>query len=112
MKEPGKLKLVREKRQQRKCDKMLTDSGSLDSTVPGIENITTVPTKQLATASFPVGSKKDKADSHLDVQVSNFKSGKGDSTLQVSSGLNESLTVNGVSWNEKIDKALLTDQCK
>nr|XP_044999077.1 protein LYRIC isoform X4 [Jaculus jaculus] len=91
----------REKRQQRKRDKVLTDSGSLDSTIPGIENAITVTTEQLTTASFPVGSKKNKGDSHLNVQVSNFKSGKGDSTLQVSSGLNETLTVNGGGWNEK-----------
>ncbi|KAM5136916.1 protein LYRIC isoform 5-T5 [Callospermophilus lateralis] len=91
----------REKRQQRKRDKVLPDSGSLDSTIPGIENTITVTTDQLTTASFPVGSKKNKGDSHLNVQVSNFKSGKGDSTLQVSSGLNENLTVNGGGWNEK-----------
>ncbi|KAI5948187.1 Protein LYRIC [Manis javanica] len=91
----------REKRQQRKRDKVQTDSGSLDSTIPGIENAITVTTEQLTTASFPVGSKKNKGDSHLNVQVSNFKSGKGDSTLQVSSGLNENLTVNGGGWNEK-----------
>ncbi|XP_030160429.1 protein LYRIC isoform X5 [Lynx canadensis] len=91
----------REKRQQRKRDKVQTDSGSLDSTIPGIENTITVTTEQLTTASFPVGSKKNKGDSHLNVQVSNFKSGKGDSTLQVSSGMNENLTVNGGSWNEK-----------
>ncbi|KAI5170224.1 protein LYRIC isoform X1 [Manis pentadactyla] len=91
----------REKRQQRKRDKVQTDSGSLDSTIPGIENAITVTTEQVTTASFPVGSKKNKGDSHLNVQVSNFKSGKGDSTLQVSSGLNENLTVNGGGWNEK-----------
>lgn len=91
----------REKRQQRKRDKVLTDSGSLDSTIPGIENTITVTTEQLTTASFPVGSKKNKGDSHLNVQVSNFKSGKGDSTLQVSSRLNENLTVNGGGWSEK-----------
>nr|BAE30709.1 unnamed protein product [Mus musculus] len=91
----------REKRQQRKRDKVLTDSGSLDSTIPGIENIITVTTEQLTTASFPVGSKKNKGDSHLNVQVSNFKSGKRDSTLQVSSRLNENLTVNGGGWSEK-----------
>ncbi|KAF6100261.1 metadherin [Phyllostomus discolor] len=91
----------REKRQQRKRDKVQTDCGSLDSTIPGIENTITVTTEQLTTASFPVGSKKNKGDSHLNVQVSNFKSGKGDSTLQVSSGLNENLTVNGGGWNEK-----------
>ncbi|XP_077023402.1 protein LYRIC isoform X4 [Tamandua tetradactyla] len=99
----------REKRQQRKRDKVLTDSGSLDSTIPGIENTITVTTEQLTTASFPVGSKKNKAgDSHLNVQVSNFKSGKRDSTLKVSSGLNENLTVNGGGWNEKSIK--LTSQ--
>ncbi|XP_006900417.1 PREDICTED: protein LYRIC [Elephantulus edwardii] len=91
----------REKRQQRKRDKVLTDSGSLDSTIPGIENTITVTTEQLTTASFPVGSKKNKGDSHLNTQVSNYKSTKGDSTLQVSSGLNENLTVNGGGWNEK-----------
>ncbi|XP_012578476.1 PREDICTED: protein LYRIC isoform X6 [Condylura cristata] len=91
----------REKRQQRKRDKVQTDCGSLDSTTPGIENTVTVTTEQLTTTSFPVGSKKNKGDSHLNVQVSNFKSGKGDSTLQVSSGLNENLTVNGGGWNEK-----------
>ncbi|XP_045416682.1 protein LYRIC isoform X3 [Lemur catta] len=95
----------REKRQQRKRDKVMTDSGSLDSTIPGIENTITVTTEQLTTASFPVGSKKNKGDSHLNVQVSNFKSGKGDSTLQVSSGLNENLTVNGGGWNEKSIKS-------
>nr|XP_020762249.1 protein LYRIC isoform X1 [Odocoileus virginianus texanus] len=91
----------REKRQQRKRDKVQSDSGSLDSTVPGIESTATVTTEQLTAASFPVGSKKNKGDSHLNVQVSNFKSGKGDSTLQVSPGLNENLTVNGGGWNEK-----------
>lgn len=69
----------REKRQQRKRDKVLTDSGSLDSTIPGIENAITVTTEQLTTASFPVGSKKNK----------------------VSSRLNENLTVNGGGWSEK-----------
>ncbi|XP_044770587.1 protein LYRIC isoform X5 [Neomonachus schauinslandi] len=69
----------REKRQQRKRDKVQTDSGSLDSTIPGIENTITVTTEQLTTASFPVGSKKNK----------------------VPSGLNENLTVNGGGWNEK-----------
>ncbi|XP_006859258.1 PREDICTED: protein LYRIC [Chrysochloris asiatica] len=91
----------REKRQQRKRDKVLTDSGSLDSTIPGIENTITVTTEQLTTASFPVGSKKNKGDPHLNIQVSNLKSGKGDSALQASSGLNEHLTVNGGGWNEK-----------
>ncbi|XP_048215255.1 protein LYRIC isoform X7 [Perognathus longimembris pacificus] len=91
----------REKRQQRKRDKVLTDSGSLDSTISGIENTIMVTTEQLTTASFPVGSKKNKGESHLNVQVSNFKSGKGDPTIQASSGLNENLTVDGGGWNEK-----------
>lgn len=91
----------REKRQQRKRDKVQTDSGSLDSTIPGIESTITVTSEQLAAASFPVGSKKNKGDSHLNVQVSNFKSGKGDSILQVSSSLNENLAINGGSWNDK-----------
>ncbi|XP_055287655.1 protein LYRIC isoform X8 [Moschus berezovskii] len=69
----------REKRQQRKRDKVQSDSGSLDSTIPGIENTITVTTEQVTTASFPVGSKKNK----------------------VSPGLNENLTVNGGGWNEK-----------
>lgn len=50
----------REKRQQRKRDKVQSDSGSLDSTIPGIENTITVTTEQVTTASFPVGSKKNK----------------------------------------------------
>ncbi|KAM4865105.1 protein LYRIC isoform 7-T7 [Thomomys bottae] len=91
----------REKRQQRKRDKVLTDSGSLDSAIPGIENTISVTTDQLTTASFPVGSKKNKGESHPNVQVSNFKSGKGDPTIQVPSGLNENLTVDGGGWNEK-----------
>ncbi|XP_065759555.1 protein LYRIC isoform X3 [Muntiacus reevesi] len=91
----------REKRQQRKRDKVQSDSGSLDSTVPGIESTATVTTEQLTAASFPVGSKKNKGDSHLNVQVSNFKSGKGESTLQAPPGLNENLTVNGGGWSEK-----------
>lgn len=89
---------------------MLTESGSLDSIIPGIENPITVTTEQLTTASFPVGSKKCKGDSHLNVKVSNFKSGKGDSTLQVSAGLNENLTVNGRGWNEK--PVNQSSQCK
>nr|XP_023401668.1 protein LYRIC isoform X3 [Loxodonta africana] len=77
------------------------DGKEVDEAIPGIENTITVTTEQLTTTSFPVGSKKNKGDSHLNIQVSNFKSGKGDSTLQVSSGLNESLTLNGGGWNEK-----------
>ena len=40
-------------------------------------------------------------DSHLNVQVSNFKSGKGDSKIQNSLGWNENLSVNGGGWSEK-----------
>ncbi|XP_036610024.1 protein LYRIC isoform X3 [Trichosurus vulpecula] len=88
----------REKRQQRKRDKVQPDTGPLDPAVSGIESAYTVTTDQLITASFPVGSRKNKGDSLLNVQGSNFKSGKGDLTLQ---GLNENPTVNGGSWNEK-----------
>ncbi|XP_027705738.1 protein LYRIC isoform X3 [Vombatus ursinus] len=88
----------REKRQQRKRDKVQPDTGPLDPAVSGIESAYTVTTEQLITASFPVGSRKNKGDSLLSVQGSNFKSGKGDLTLQ---GLNENPTVNGGSWNEK-----------
>ncbi|XP_072459543.1 protein LYRIC isoform X3 [Notamacropus eugenii] len=88
----------REKRQQRKRDKVQPDTGPLDPAVSGIESAYTVPTEQLITTSFPVGSRKNKGDSLLNVQGSNFKSGKGDLTLQ---GLNENPTVNGGSWNEK-----------
>ncbi|XP_044524481.1 protein LYRIC isoform X4 [Gracilinanus agilis] len=91
----------REKRQQRKRDKVQPDTGPLDPAVSGIESAYTVTTEQLITASFPVGSRKNKGDSLLNVQGSNFKSGKGDLTLQVSSGLNENPTVNGGGWNEK-----------
>ncbi|XP_069931443.1 protein LYRIC isoform X12 [Oryctolagus cuniculus] len=57
--------------------------------------------KAVQNSSRHDGKEVDEGDSHLNVQVSNFKSGKGDSTLQVSSGLNENLTVNGGGWNEK-----------
>ncbi|XP_060051982.1 protein LYRIC isoform X5 [Erinaceus europaeus] len=77
------------------------DGKEVDEAIPGIENTITVTTEQLTTTSVPVVSKKNKGDSHLNVQTSNFKSGKGDSTLQVSSGLNENITVNGGGWNEK-----------
>ncbi|XP_027705737.1 protein LYRIC isoform X2 [Vombatus ursinus] len=66
----------REKRQQRKRDKVQPDTGPLDPAVSGIESAYTVTTEQLITASFPVGSRKNK-------------------------GLNENPTVNGGSWNEK-----------
>ncbi|XP_051058568.1 protein LYRIC isoform X3 [Phodopus roborovskii] len=57
--------------------------------------------KAVQNSSRHDGKEVDEGDSHLNVQVSNFKSGKGDSALQVSSGLNENLTVNGGGWNEK-----------
>ncbi|KAM7175025.1 protein LYRIC isoform 2-T2 [Macrochelys suwanniensis] len=93
----------REKRQQRKRDKVLTDAGPIEPNLPGMENAVTVATEQLIpTPSFPVGPRKNKGDTILNVQVSSSKSAKGDSTIQqVSSGLNESPTVNGGNWNEK-----------
>uniref|UniRef100_A0A8D0H294 Metadherin n=1 Tax=Sphenodon punctatus TaxID=8508 RepID=A0A8D0H294_SPHPU len=93
----------REKRQQRKRDKVLTDTGSGEFNLPGIENAVTVATEQLvSTTPFPVAPRKNKGDTILNAQISNSKPGKGDSTLQqVSSGMNESPTVNGGSWNEK-----------
>ncbi|XP_066034277.1 protein LYRIC isoform X2 [Chamaea fasciata] len=70
----------REKRQQRKRDKVLNDSGSGESNLQGIENTVTVSIEQLMpTSSLPVGLRKNK----------------------VSPGLSESHTVNGGSWNEK-----------
>ncbi|XP_062346427.1 protein LYRIC isoform X6 [Cinclus cinclus] len=70
----------REKRQQRKRDKVLNDSGSGESNLQGIENTVTVSIEQLMpTPSLPVGLRKNK----------------------VSPGLSESHTVNGGSWNEK-----------
>ncbi|XP_065254314.1 protein LYRIC isoform X2 [Emys orbicularis] len=93
----------REKRQQRKRDKVLTDAGPIEPNLPGMENAVTVATEQLIpTPSFPVGPRKNKGDTILNVQVSSSKSAKGDSTIQqVSSGLNENPTVNGGNWNEK-----------
>ncbi|KAL8181874.1 UNVERIFIED_CONTAM: hypothetical protein K2H54_033234 [Gekko kuhli] len=89
----------REKRQQRKRDKVLTDAGS-ESNLPGMENSVTVSTEQLtSTTSFSVGPRKSKGDSISNIQVSNSKSGKGDAVLQ--QGLNEGPTVNGGNWNEK-----------
>ncbi|XP_073186605.1 protein LYRIC isoform X3 [Lepidochelys kempii] len=96
----------REKRQQRKRDKVLTDAGPIEPNLPGMENAVTVATEQLIPApSFPLGPRKNKGDTILNVQVSSSKSAKGDSTIQqVSSGLNESPTVNGGNWNEKSGK--------
>ncbi|XP_061459566.1 protein LYRIC [Rhineura floridana] len=92
----------REKRQQRKRDKVLTDAGS-ESNLPSMENSVTISTEQLTSAaSLSVGPRKSKGDTVLNVQVGNSKSGKSDVTLQqVPSGLSESPTVNGGNWNEK-----------
>lgn len=50
----------REKRQQRKRDKVLTDAGS-ESNLPGMENSVTVCTEQLTSAtSFSVGPRKSR----------------------------------------------------
>uniref|UniRef100_A0A8B9S1U3 Metadherin n=1 Tax=Apteryx owenii TaxID=8824 RepID=A0A8B9S1U3_APTOW len=93
----------REKRQQRKRDKVLTDTGSGELNLQGMENAVTVSIEQLMpTPSLPVGLRKNKGDTLLNVQVSNSKTAKGESAIpQVSPGLNESHTVNGGSWNEK-----------
>lgn len=51
----------REKRQQRKRDKVLTDSGSGESNLQGVENAVTVSIEQLMpTPSLPVGLRKNK----------------------------------------------------
>ncbi|KAM6350547.1 protein LYRIC isoform 3-T3 [Podargus strigoides] len=93
----------REKRQQRKRDKVLTDGGSGESNLQGVENTVTVSIEQLMPApSLPVGLRKNKGDALLNAQVSSSKPTKGESSVpQVSPGLSESHTVNGGSWNEK-----------
>ncbi|XP_061304033.1 protein LYRIC isoform X1 [Pezoporus flaviventris] len=93
----------REKRQQRKRDKVLTDGASAESNLQGVENTVTVSIEQLMpTASLPVGLRKNKGDALLNAQVSSSKPAKGESSIpQVSPGLSESHTVNGGSWNEK-----------
>ncbi|XP_072708237.1 protein LYRIC isoform X1 [Ciconia boyciana] len=93
----------REKRQQRKRDKVLTDGGSGESNLQGVENTVTVSVEQLMpTPSLPVGLRKNKGDALLNAQVSSSKPAKGESSIpQVSPGLSESHTVNGGSWNEK-----------
>ncbi|XP_060099448.1 LOW QUALITY PROTEIN: protein LYRIC [Heteronotia binoei] len=89
----------REKRQQRKRDKVLTDAGS-ESNLPGMENSVAVSSEQLTSAaSFSVGPRKSKGDTISNIQGNNSKSGKGDAVLQ--QGLNEGPTVNGGNWNEK-----------
>ncbi|XP_054241283.1 protein LYRIC [Indicator indicator] len=93
----------REKRQQRKRDKVLTDGGSGEPNLQGVENAVTVSIEQLMPApSLPVGLRKNKGDALLNAQVSSSKPAKGESSIpQVSPGLSESHTVNGGSWNEK-----------
>ncbi|KAM4908164.1 protein LYRIC isoform 1-T1 [Sylvia borin] len=93
----------REKRQQRKRDKVLNDSGSGESHLQGIENTVTVSIEQLMpTSSLPVGLRKNKGDALLNAQINSSKPAKGESSIpQVSPGLSESHTVNGGSWNEK-----------
>ncbi|XP_053914556.1 protein LYRIC [Cuculus canorus] len=93
----------REKRQQRKRDKVLTDSGSGESNLQGMENAVTVSIEQMMpTPSLPIGLRKNKGDALLNAQVSSSKPAKGESSIpQVSPGLSESHTVNGGSWNEK-----------
>ncbi|XP_075599777.1 protein LYRIC isoform X2 [Balearica regulorum gibbericeps] len=93
----------REKRQQRKRDKVLTDGASGESNLQGVENAVTVSIEQLMpTPSLPVGLRKSKGDTLLNAQVSSSKPAKGESSIpQVSPGLTESHTVNGGSWNEK-----------
>ncbi|KAJ6653815.1 hypothetical protein lerEdw1_008659 [Lerista edwardsae] len=89
----------REKRQQRKRDKVLTDAGS-ETNLQGMENSITACTEQLTSAtSFSLGPRKSRGDPVLNVQVNNSKSGKGDAVLQ--QGLGEGPTVNGGNWNEK-----------
>ncbi|ETE68625.1 Protein LYRIC, partial [Ophiophagus hannah] len=88
----------REKRQQRKRDKVLTDAGS-ESNLPSMEIPVTVSSEQIASAiPFSVGPRKNKGDPVLNVQISNSKSGK-DTALQ--QGMSEGPTVNGGNWNEK-----------
>ncbi|XP_074671414.1 protein LYRIC isoform X2 [Strix aluco] len=90
----------REKRQQRKRDKGLTDGGSGESNLQGVENTVTVSIEQLMpTQSLPVGLRKNKGDALLNAQVSSSKPAKGESSIP--QGLSESHTVNGGSWNEK-----------
>ncbi|XP_074433593.1 protein LYRIC isoform X2 [Larus michahellis] len=93
----------REKRQQRKRDKVLTDGGSGESNLQGVENTVTVSIEQLMpTPSLPVGLRKNKGDALLNAQVSSSKPAKGEPSIpQVSPALSESHTVNGGSWNEK-----------
>ncbi|XP_010179199.1 PREDICTED: protein LYRIC, partial [Mesitornis unicolor] len=91
----------REKRQQRKRDKVLTDSGSGESNLQGVENTVSIE-QVMPTPSLPVGLRKNKGDALLNAQVSSSKPAKGESSIpQVSPGLSESHTVNGGSWNEK-----------
>ncbi|XP_029447620.1 protein LYRIC isoform X2 [Rhinatrema bivittatum] len=81
----------REKRQQRKRDKV-TGDGDLETTsVVAAEQLSTV-------TSLPLGPRKSKGDTLQVVRISTTKLGKGDSPLQ---GLSEIPAVNGGSWTEK-----------
>ncbi|XP_051465933.1 protein LYRIC isoform X1 [Apus apus] len=93
----------REKRQQRKRDKVLTDSGSGETNLQAGENTVSVSIEQLMpTPSLPAGLRKNKGDALLNAQVSSSKPAKGEASIpQVAAGLSESHTVNGGSWNEK-----------
>lgn len=50
----------REKRQQRKRDKVLTDTGSVESNLPGLDVVTISPEQLIPTPSLPVGLRKNK----------------------------------------------------
>lgn len=93
----------REKRQQRKRDKVLNDGGSGEANLQGVENTVTVSIEQLMpTPSLLVGLRKNKGDALLNAQINSSKPAKGESSIpQVSPGLSESHTVNGGSWSEK-----------
>ncbi|XP_050168515.1 protein LYRIC isoform X2 [Myiozetetes cayanensis] len=93
----------REKRQQRKRDKVLTDGGSGESNLQGLENTVTASIEQLMPAPpLSVGLRKSKGDTLSNAQISSSKPAKAESSIpQVSPGLSESHTVNGGSWNEK-----------
>ncbi|KAJ7413263.1 Protein LYRIC [Willisornis vidua] len=72
----------REKRQQRKRDKVLTDSGSGESNLHGLENAVTVSIEQLMPApALPVGLRKNKGDALLNAQISSSKPPKGESSI-------------------------------
>ncbi|XP_066546534.1 metadherin a [Amia ocellicauda] len=85
----------REKRQQRRRDKVLNE----DSSSPGAESPASVP-MELPTAItvVPVSVKKSKEPLRV-------KTGKGDAIIShVSASWNETATVNGGGWNNKVMK--------